>query len=134
MTTEAREWFRGERREASLLGCLPLACAAVLVVVLFAAEPRIWLLAFIVSAACAYISLVVGVVPLLLLFKRLGWQGCFHFAVGGYAGVLGVWLVPVAVFGAFQPSATAQATPAFAQAVAFLSLPGFIAAGAAVVF
>jgi hypothetical protein len=134
MGTVTSEWSNAERREAGLLGLLPLACAAVLVGVLFAGEPSIWPLAFIVSAACAYVSLVVGVVPLLLLFKRLGWRGWYHFAAAGYAGVQIVWLVPAAVFGIFQSRLLSRAESGLAQAVAFLSIPGIIAAVAAVTF
>jgi hypothetical protein len=131
---DTSEWSNAERREAGLLGGLPLACAAVLDGVLFAGEPIIWPLAFIVSAACAYVSLVVGVVPLLFLFKRLGWRSWHHFAAAGYAGVLIVWLVPAAVFGIFQSWLPSQVESGVAQAVAFLSVPGIIAATAAVAF
>ena len=134
METVTNEWSNAERREAILLGGLPLACAAILVVVLFAGESRFWPLAFIVSAACSYISLAVGVVPLLLLFKRLGWRNWHHFAAAGYAGVLIVWLVPAAVFGVFETRLPSHTEWGLAQAVAFLSVPGIIAAIASVTF
>ena len=127
MPAEPKSWTVSERREVFLLGGLPLASAALLVAALFAGEPRIWPLAFIVSAACAYLSLL-GVVPLLLVFRRLGWQGWPHFAVAGYVGVLVVWLVPVAVLGAFESLSGLRSSSGFTHAVAFLSVPGAIAA------
>lgn len=129
-----REWSDAERREVSLLGGLPLACAAVLAGVVFALDPSIWPIAFVISVVCAYTSLIGGVVPLLLLLRRLGWRRWYHYAVAGYAGVLVVWLVPVAVLVPFHSSVLPVPESDVSGAVMFLSVPGLIAACAAVLF
>jgi len=141
MNTVSRAWSPDERREVLFLALLPAAAAVLLTLVLFVSQPSFWPLAFPIIVICAYVSMLIGVVPLLIVFRRLRWQSWIHFAIAGYFGVLLVWLVPAVVFGAFKQSmeslsfgASLVGESSVSAAVVFLSLPGVIASVAAVLF
>ena len=53
-------------------------------------------------AILGYESLFIGVMQLLVLFKRLKWNNWFHYGLAGYAGVMILWLVPVLLYSAFH--------------------------------
>lgn len=88
MNPNTKEWSREERREVALLAALPVLGAAILTVALFPALPRVWALVVPVAVACAFVPLMLGVVPLFSLSRRLRWQKWFHFAIAEHAGVV----------------------------------------------
>ena len=128
-----REWSKGERREVLLMAILPVAGAAVLTALLFAAHPALWLFAFGISTVCAYVSMFVGVVPLLWLSGRLDRRRWYNYAASGFLGTLLPWLAITLAFGGFERSIGA-ATAAPSSATFFLVLPAAIAGAAAVIF
>jgi hypothetical protein len=140
MEPSSRESSHTERRELQMLAFLPLASAAALTLFLIGLGPRIWLFALIISTVCACISMFIGVVPLLLFFRRLGWRRWFHYAIAGFTGVLLIWLVPVLTLSGLERgmgSFTSQGMSgvwAAATEVLFLIVPAAIASVASVVF
>lgn len=115
------------------MAILPVAGAAALTAVLFAGHPELWLFAFYISTVCAYISMFVGVVPLLWLSRRFDRRGWYDYAASGFLGTLAPWLVITLGFGGFERSiGAARAAPS--SAVLFLAVPAAIAGAAAVVF
>ena len=135
MKPASRDWSSAERREVLLMALLPPSGAALLTLLLFPASPRAWFLAFVIATVCAYVSMFVGVVPLLLLSRRLMWRGWYHYAGAGFLGVLLLWLVPALTLGGFERTLGSQSSSATSSsAIAFLMLPAAIASIAAVVF
>jgi hypothetical protein len=137
MKSKLRSWSIEERREIGFLALLPLAGAALVTLALFAGSLRLPL-PFFFAVICAYVSTFLGVMPVLVLFRRLGWQQWHHYAIAGYLGVVFLWLVPFAVLRAFQHGAQIAQTSSeghgLLTGVTFLSIPGAIAAVGAVVF
>lgn len=115
------------------MGILPVAGAAVLTALLFAGHPALWLFVFGVSTACAYVSMFVGVMPLLWLSKRFDRRCWYDYAASGFLGTLLPWLAITLVFGGFERSVGA-ASAAPSAATLFLVTPAAIAGVAAVVF
>ena len=98
MNSGSREWSKAERREVLLMAILPVAGAAVLTALLFASHPALWLFAFGVSTACAYVSMFVGVMPLLWLSRRFDRRCWYDYAASGFLGTLLPWLAITLVF------------------------------------
>ena len=115
------------------MALLPLLGATLLTLLLSAAIPAVWFLVFCMSTVCAYGSTFIGVVPLLLLFKRFNRRRWFHYAIAGFLGVFLLWLVPVLTFSGFERSIGSLGGP-WSGTVAFLMLPAAIASVGSVVF
>jgi hypothetical protein len=128
-----RHWTDAERREVLLMALLPLVGAILFTLLLSAAIPGMWFLVFCMSTVCAYGSTFLGVVPLLLLFKRFDRRKWFHYAIAGFLGVFLLWLVPVLTLSGFERSIGSFGVP-LSGTVAFLTLPAAIASVGAVVF
>ena len=133
MNPGIREWSKAERCEVLLMAILPVAGAAVLTGLLFAGHPALWLFAFGVSTACAYVSMFVGVMPLLWLFRRFDRRCWYDYAASGFLGTLLPWLAITLAFGGFERSIGA-ASAAPSSAIFFLVLPAAIAGVATVIF
>lgn len=133
------DWSKHERHEVLLLAALPPAAAILLTFFLYATKPAIWLTAFAVFTVCAYVTMFVALVPLLLLFKRFDWQNWFHYAIAGFAGVFFPWTIPALTIDGFEQSIA----PYFCSwvgslfsrtAIGFLVLPAMIAAAMSTAF
>lgn len=105
MDTQGHDWKSTERKEIFRLGALPAMGALVLVILLFPAMPSLWLPGFLIASLGAYTTSFIGVLPILIWFRRRGWQKPIHFALAGFAGVLLPWWV-VGVFVGALPSAS----------------------------
>lgn len=75
------------------LAALPAAGGAIFTVAMFPTTPALWPVAFLLTAMGAYATAFVGVMPLLLAFRRCRWTRPFHDGVAGFVGVLVPWLV-----------------------------------------
>ncbi len=117
-----------------MLGVLPLLASAVMVVAMAPGNPAVWLLAAFITSVAAYASLFIGVLPTLMLFKRFGWQGPFHFVAAGFLGVFVLWMFPALVLISFQGDLGALSPRDYASAVKLLMLPSSLSSGAAFVF
>jgi len=117
-----------------MLGVLPPLASVVMVVAMAPGKPAIWLLAAFITSLAAYASLFIGVLPTLMLFKRFGWQGPFHFVAAGFVGVFVLWMFPALVLISFQGDLGALSPRDYASAVKFLMLPSSLSSGAAFVF
>jgi hypothetical protein len=139
-------WTRDERREVLLIAALPFAASLALALVMLlvarvsplgapGSNPAV-LVAFGVLVLCAYVSLLLGVAPLLVWFKRMGWRTWFHFALAGYAGVVLPWLLLAAAIAKFRHGGfdLAADTVPWGPLLAALSLSGAFGAGAALLF
>lgn len=103
LCSQNNEWHIGERREILLLALLPFFSSVVLTLFWFSQLPWLLVVVFtIFMAIFGYASLFIGVMPLLLMFRRLKWNDWFHCGLAGYAGVVIVWLVPVLIYSVFQ--------------------------------
>jgi hypothetical protein len=143
---QGTSWTRDERRAVRLIAVLPFAASlALALVMLLAAQvsplralgsnPAVPI-AFGVLVLCAYVSLLLGVAPLLVWFERMGWRSWFHFALAGCAGVVLPWLLLAAATAKFRHGGfdlAAGAVP-WGTLLAALSLPGGFGAGAALLF
>jgi hypothetical protein len=121
-----REWNEQDRAAVRWLALLPLIGAAILTIAIFPTQPSVWLIAFMVSAAFAYVSSFLGVIPALFLFRRFEWQHPVHYAIAGFVGVYMPWLLV---------GMALRVTPSSSQSTAgFLLLPAAIGAVMCLVF
>jgi|SRR5882672_8717363 len=133
MEPVSRHWTDAERREVLFIALLPLLGAILLTLLVSAAIPAMWFSVFFISVVCAYGSTFIGVVPILLLFKRFNQRSWFHYAIAGFLGVLLLWLIPILTLSGFERSIGSFAGP-LGGTVAFLMLPAAIASVGSVVF
>jgi hypothetical protein len=124
---EQAPWTDIDRRHVRWLLLLPAASAAVFTALWAGGAPGLWpvMLAFCVVGA--YATLAVGVAPLLLMFRRRGWQGWASHAAGGYLGVVLPWGLPAWMLGRSGGDGVMGTLLA-------LSVPGAIAACAAILY
>jgi hypothetical protein len=117
-----------------MLGGPPLLASALMVVAMAPRNPAIWLLAAFITSLAAYASLFIGVLPTLMLFKRFGWQGPFHFVAAGFLGVFLLWMFPALALISFRGDLGAPSPGDYASAVKLLMLPSSLSSDAAFVF
>jgi hypothetical protein len=137
-----RDWSAEDRRHIRLLAILPFVGAVVLAAVASAVIESsaipFFVLGVVVATVCAYATTFVGIIPVLALFKRFGWKQWHHFALAGYLGVLGPWLLVALVSQGFRNSlhvgSASAASGGLANTIAYLSIPGVIAGFGAVIF
>jgi hypothetical protein len=92
-TPAADDWSSEDRRSIVWLAALPAVGSAIFTLAMFLTKPTIWLVAFIATSMGAYATAFLGVMPILLVFRRRRWTRLLHYAVAGFAGVLLPWFV-----------------------------------------
>ena len=126
------------QREWRLLAVLPVVSGALLTTLLSLFAPRAWFLTFLVSSGCAYVSMFIGIVPLLHLSKRRNWQGCQHYALAGCFGTAALWIPMELAFNGFAQNMAGRVISARSVSITpsgmFVLLPIAVGALACIIF